>query len=188
MKNTNWSTSDTLSVIAIVLSILFSILTLVLNAREDPTLMPYAQNIYGNRLVLDFNNFSESNLRDVSILISGFNFRLDTIPSLYFEDKFLFTVSAKSTFNYGFNLGGWARNDFYFRVRLKGKYNSRFPICSERKFEQTIWYSAVVQEIKEDSVRILLSTTHKDQIDSLESKFKVALEEGNRHIDRRFQN
>ena len=184
----NWQRSDVFSTVAIVVSVFFSILTVVLNAREDPSLMPYGQNVFGNRLALDFNNFSKINLHDVSILILGFNNQLDTIPSFRIQDKFLFTISSKSTVNYSFSIGRWALNDFYFRARLKGNYNSRFPYWPREEYEQVIWYSGNVLRLSGDSVNIRLWTTHKDQIDSLQVKWKLLFHESDKRIDQRFQN
>jgi len=190
IKTIAWATSDVLSGIAIFLSVFFSALTIILNRKEKPNLMPYGQNVIdGNHLVLDFNNPSDTNIHDLTLLINGFNSDFDEISSLHFQDKYLFTISAKSMFNYGFNVNGeWSTKNFFFRVRLKGKYLSRFPIFATKKFEQTIWYSAIVRKLDGEKVSTKISTTHRDEISRLESKHKVPLEEYEKNTDKKFKN
>lgn len=185
-----WGMSDILSGIAIFLSVFFSALTIILNRKEKPNLMPYGQKIFGgNHLVLDFNNPSDTNIHDLTLLINGFDSEFNEIPSLHFQDKYLFSISAKSMFNYGFNVNGeWSTKNFFFRARLKGRYLSRFPLFATRKFEQTIWYSAMVGKLDGEKVSIKLWTTHRDEISRLESKHKVSLEEYEKNTDRKFRN
>ncbi len=179
-----------MSIVAIVLSVIFSVLTIILTKKEKPNVMPYGQNVFdGNHLVLDFNNPSDTNLHDLILLINGFDSEFNEISSLHFQDKYLFTISSKSMFNYGFNVGDtWATKNFFFRVRLKGKYFSRFPIFATRKFEQKIWYSAIVRKLVEEKISIKISTTHRDEINRLEAKHKVALKEYEKNIDEKFKN
>lgn len=189
IKKLTWETSDILSTIAIFLSVFFSGLTIILTRKEKPNVMPYGQNVFdSNHLVIDFNNPSDTNLHDLTLLINGFDSEFNEISSLHFQDKYLFTISAKSMFNYGFNVNGeWSTKNFFFRVRLKGKYFSRFPIFATRKFEQIIWYSAIVQKLDGEKVSIKILTTHRDEICRLESKHKVALEEYEKNTDKKFK-
>jgi hypothetical protein len=188
-KNLNWSTSDILSAIALLVSICFSLLTIILNRREKPSIMPYGQKVVDdNHLVLDFNNPGDINLHQVTLLINCFNYELNEIPSLQFQDKFLFTISAKSMVNYGFYLRDWSLKNFYIRIRFKGKYLSRFPLFPSRTFEQVIWYSGIVLHATEQAASVKISTTHKDEITKLETQHKLALKQYEKAIDKKFRN
>lgn len=182
-----WQASDVISVFALMLSIIFSTLTLILNRKEKPNLMPYGQNIFDNNLILDFNNPSDTNIHNLTILINGFNSELEEVSHIHFQDKYLFTISAKSMFNYSFNLAGdWFSKNFYFRVRLKGEYLSRFPLFPKRKFEQVIWYSALVSKIEGEKISVKILTTHRDELLKLDSRHKVALTEYGKDTDKKF--
>ncbi len=180
--------SELISAIALFVSFFFSALTLILNRREQPTIMPYGQNLFdGNHLLLVFNNPGDVNLHKLTLLINCYDSELNEIPSHHIEDKFLFTIGGKSQFNYGFNLGEWCLKNFYIRIRFKGRYFSRFPLFPSRRFKQTIWYSAIVRHpIEGGGVSTKISTTHKDEIARIETQHKLALKQYEKHIDTKF--
>lgn len=182
-----FGTAENLSLIAIVLSVIFSGLTLILNRREPPNIMPHDKKTPPGRLELFFKNTSNINLRNLTILINGFGMQdLGEIKPLHHSDKYLFTIGEKAIFSYGFPLGDWAKKGFYFRVRFCGKYKTKYFLT--KTFKQHIWYSFTSEKVDEQEVKFLLHTTHKDDIDKLEAKNENTLKNYEKIADKKFKN
>ena len=180
-----FGTAENLSLIAIILSILFSMLTIILNRREKPNVMPIEEkvSIVGgdiNHLILVLKNTSSTNLHGLT--------NLEEIESMHFKNKFLFTIGGETTFNFGFNLQGFdLRNKFYIRVRFKGYYLSRLPCFPKYSAEQVIWYSAQQLLVDGSQITLKLSTTHVDEIEKLEAKHRNAFKEYGKGVDKKFR-
>lgn len=183
-----WIGQNIASSIAILISVISLLVTIILNRREKPNLMPSGEDVSGgNHLSLTFLNTSQFNIHNLTILINVFDAQLNEISNVYISDKYLFSIGEKTTFHYGWILGNYASNNFYFRVRFRGNYNSRWPIFSNRKFNQSIWYSAIPINIEGDGIRVKISTTHKDNIEKLEGKHAASLKNYENSIDKKFK-
>ena len=181
-----FGTAENLSLIAIILSVIFSIITLVLNRREPPNIMPYNKKSPSGRLELFFINTSGINIKNLTILINGFGMKdLGEIKPLFQSDKYFFTIGEKTVFSYSFPLGNWAKKGFYFRVRFCGEYNTKYFIT--RKFKQHIWYSFTPEKTDGDRIEFQLHSTHKDDIDKLEAKNEDSLKGYEKITDRKFK-
>ncbi len=180
--------SEILSIIAIIISILFAIITFILNRREKPNLMPDKHAVYDdNLLTLDFLNTSEINIHEPSILINAFDNELKTIKGFPTEDKFLFNIGSKTVFNYRFPVDKYARNNFFLRIRIKGFYYSKFPLFAKRKFEQILWYSGIPISINENHIKASLTSSHRIEIDQIKQVQQKYLEECEQHIDNKYK-
>ena len=177
--------SDILSAIAILIAFVSLILTLVFNRREKPNFMPSGQSLTLQHFELFWQNTSLINVQNLTIMINGFDKNLNEIKELSLSDKYLFVIGGNSKISYGFNLGKYAQDGFFFRVRFKGKYSTKF--YWKKKFEQSIWYSVTRNaETAEGAVQYLIHSTHKDEIDRIQDKFLPVLRNHEIAIDKKF--
>lgn len=183
-----WIGQNIAASIAILISTISLLVTMILNRREKPNIMPAGENVSGsNHLSLDFLNTSEFNIHNLTILINVFDAQLNEINNVHIQDKYLFSIGEKTKFHYGWILGNYAANNFYFRVRFCGNYNARWPIFYKRRFCQPVWYSVVPIKMNEGGVEVKIMTTHKDEIEKLEAKHATALRNYECSIDKRFK-
>ena len=181
-----WVGQNIASSVAIFISLASLMVTIVLNRKEKPNIMPYGQTVLNdNHLSLDFLNTSQFNIHKLTILINGFNSEFDEIKSIDFSDKYLFSIGGKTQFNYGFNLIHDLSKNSYFRVRLKGTYNTRFPFIN-KTIEQSLWYSIIPSSKVENGIALKISNTHKDEIEKIEAKHAIALKNYEKKIDKKF--
>ena len=177
----------TLSVVSIAIAIVSLVVTIVLNRREKPNIMPYGQDVEsGNHLSLKFLNTSPYNIHDLSILINSFDSNINEISQLNFADKFLFSIGEKASFSYGFNLETIIALGFYFRVRFKGFYYIRLPLFSRKTFEQEIWFSVLPMQSYNKKIVAKVSTTHKEEIERIKVKHSSTLKNYEKNIDIKF--
>ena len=181
-----WIEQNIPETIALILSGVSLVVTIILSRKEKPNIMPYGNSIQNsNHLSLDFLNTSLFNIHKLTILINGFDSEYNEINSIDFSDKYLFSIGEKTTFNYGFNLTGDLAKNIYFRVRFRGLYNTRFPFIN-RSVEQSLWYSIMPLNKSENGVTLKISNTHKEEIDKIKNKHAVALKNYETRIDSRY--
>lgn len=177
----------TVTLIATAVSIISVLTAIVFSRREKPNLMPYGQIVDSdNFLSLDFLNTSQFTIHNLTILVNGFDDKLNELSSVQLSEKLLFAVGEKTLFHYGWRLGPYVTSNFYFRVRFSGKYNSRFPIKSRRSFTQSFWYSIIPVSSSKKTISIKVSTIHMDEIEKLDTKYSLVLRTYEETIDARF--
>lgn len=183
-----WVGQNVASSIAILISIISLLITIMLNRREKPNIMPSGEDVSGgNHLSLTFLNTSQFNIHNLTILINVFDAQLNEINNVHISDKYLFSIGEKTKFHYGWLLTDYATNKFYFRVRFRGNYNSRWPILPKRIFSQSIWYSLIPISQESGNISMKISTTHKEDIEKLEAKHAVPLKNYENVIDKKFK-
>ena len=136
-----------------------------------------------NMLTLVWNNSSEKTIYDLTILINIFGSDLNEITQKKVENKYYFNISGNSTFNYSFEP---IVEQFFLRVRFKGKFNSWFPFM-KFKFNQNIWYSfkTILDPNSKKTIGYDTYNTFTEDIRSLQTKYKATLNEYEKIIDKK---
>ena len=143
-----FGTAENISLVALVVSIFFSItsvmINLVLARREKPNIMPTDTTVAnGNHIFLNFINTSSYNLHRMTVLVTGFGEDYKKNAALSHELSYLYTIGKGAKFNFGFEVSRSSLGQtFYLRVRFKTKYNSRVPYFIHQH-EQIIWYTLI---------------------------------------------
>jgi hypothetical protein len=178
--------SSVLSLIALIISVIFAVITVFMNQRDKPNLMPDGQSYARNILTLVWKNTSDLNIRDLNINLSLFDNDLKWVRDRKIQDKYNFVIGEKSQICYGFNKlfdRSYLRKCLYIRVRFSGTYKDR--IFPEKNFEQCIWYTLAFMQ-DGNGIGAVVHTTFKKEVELLKKKYDKSLKKYDLSTDKKF--
>ena len=93
----HWIGQNIASIIAIFISVVSLLVTIVLDRREKPNLMPAGETVTNpNHLSLYFLNTSQFNIHNLTILVNVFDNGLNEVNKVPISDKYLFSIGEKT--------------------------------------------------------------------------------------------
>lgn len=184
----HWMIDNAIALVALVISLITIVITISLNRRESPTIMPDGEEAgEGNHLSFKFKNTSEFTLLTPSILIHSFDTELNEISKLNFADRYNFNLSPQSVVHYGFFISNYANKGMFVRIRFASVYRVRLPFFRKQTFQQELWYSLLPIMQNGDKIYIKVSTTHCDEIEKLKIKHGDLLRKYDSEQDGKFK-
>ena len=183
-----WITNNIIALIAICVSLISVLITISLNRRERPTIMPSGQEVSANNhLSFMFKNGSEFTLLKPSILITCFDRELNEIAQLSINDRYNFDVPMGEVIHYGFSIQNLAKDGLFIRVRFTSSFRIKLPMFNKRKFTQELWHSMLPIHKDGDQIHMKVSTTHRDEIEKLQAKHGDMLDRYDAAQDKKFK-